>query len=51
MGSSWHSRPPTHPASHACTRRPQVKDYFTALVNRRNSITGVKYRDDPVIFR
>ncbi|KAL4437017.1 hypothetical protein ABPG75_004156 [Micractinium tetrahymenae] len=30
--------------------RQQVKDYFSAIVNRRNSITGVLYRDDPTIF-
>jgi hypothetical protein len=31
--------------------RLQVKSYFTALVNLRNSITGVLYREDPTIFR
>ncbi|KAL4432447.1 hypothetical protein ABPG77_001746 [Micractinium sp. CCAP 211/92] len=30
--------------------RQQVKDYFSVIINRRNSITGVLYRDDPTIF-
>lgn len=29
----------------------QVKKYFTTLVNRRNTITGVLYKDDPTIMR
>ena len=29
----------------------QVKDFVSAIVNRRNSITGVLFKDDPTIFR
>lgn len=29
----------------------QVKDYITAFVNRRNTVTGVLYKDDTNIFR
>lgn len=29
---------------------PQFKAYITSIVNRRNSITGVLYKDDPAIF-
>ncbi|PRW57442.1 Transmembrane 9 superfamily member 4 isoform B [Chlorella sorokiniana] len=32
------------------TCRDQVKAYMSSVVNRRNSITGVLYRDDPTIF-
>lgn len=28
----------------------QVKAFYTAVVNRRNTLTGVLYRDDPAIF-
>lgn len=31
--------------------KDQVKQFFTALVNRRNTITGLLYRDDATIFR
>ncbi|KAL4451865.1 hypothetical protein ABPG75_007527 [Micractinium tetrahymenae] len=34
--------------SSAC--RQQVKDLMSAVVSRRNSLTGVLYRDDPTIF-
>lgn len=35
----------------ACVPCPaQVKDYISAIVTRRNSITSVLYRDDPAIF-
>ena len=26
------------------------KNYITTLLNRKNTITGVYYRDDPIIF-
>ncbi|KAL4452410.1 hypothetical protein ABPG75_008072 [Micractinium tetrahymenae] len=34
--------------SPAC--RDQVKSFYSAVVNRRNTLTGVLYRDDPTIF-
>lgn len=35
-------------ASPAC--RQQVKEYFSLVAGRRNSVTGVLYRDDPTIM-
>ena len=32
------------------TCKTWFKEYVTALLNRENSITGVKYKDDPTIF-
>lgn len=29
---------------------PQVKSFYSAVVNRKNTLTGVLYRDDPTIF-
>lgn len=41
-GRTHHSR---------CSSSPgQVKAYMSSIANRRNSITGVLYKDDPVIF-
>lgn len=39
------------PASLWASLLTQVKDYLSALVGRRNTMTGVLYRDDPTIFR
>lgn len=33
-----------------CSRRNAFKDYVKAILMRRNSITGVLYRDDPTIM-
>lgn len=42
--SPAHPRPLLHPL------HPQFKAYITSIVNRRNSITSVLYKDDPAIF-
>ena len=36
---------------HTCaTLQAQYKDYVTAIIMRKNSLTGVLYRDDPTIL-
>lgn len=34
----------------SCSARNAFKDYVKAILTRRNSITGVLYKDDPTIM-
>ena len=48
------SRLAPHSAGEPCallsTSTVQVKQYFAAITSRRNTITGLLYRDDPTIM-
>ena len=44
--------PPLPPAARylSPTCKAQVKAFFGTIINRRNTLTGRLYRDDPTIF-
>lgn len=49
--NSDHVASPTPSAVLPACSCVQVKDHYSSILNRRNTLTGILYKDDPTIFR